>query len=123
MEPQYADQKTEDSNSKHIRIYGLVAIIIGAIMLWVFIFNPISMAENGAEDITIYRKLAMIGMAICGFGFLMAILGENVIKMLPDTDANLSDIPLICWVTILSMSGVMIYGWWWFESQLKQLGY
>jgi HAMP domain-containing protein len=122
IEPHIED-KTEIKSAKGIRWLGLVGIAIGAVLLWIFMFKPLQDAQNQVAELVIVRKAALAGIVFTFFGLLVTIFGDGVLRMIPDMNSNLKDIPWYYWLTLVITAVLGVSLWFWFEGRLESLGY
>jgi hypothetical protein len=105
--------------SSKARLWGLVAILIGAAVLYFFLLGPLEQAKAGAPEIH-YQLRAFALVPLCFvFGLIFLIFGENFDYRTPD-HKNLTAVGWAAFAVVVVLTGL---GWWWFESQFSALGY
>lgn len=109
-------------NGLKARLFGIAAIAGGIALGWFFGLGPLREAQAGAERVSYDIKLFIVAPMLVLMGLFMIVGGAPVLESFMGPPRTKRD-HLLVWPMFVAALAVGAVAWWWFDGQLKALGY
>ncbi len=101
------------------RLGGMLILLVGLVMAWVAVWQPLHQAELGADTVTWMPRIVVI-IAVCAvFGLYLLVTGNRY----PYRDAERQSLTTAGWILFSITAVTALAGFFWIDATLKSLGY
>jgi len=104
------------------RLIGVAMIALGVGLAWFFGLKPLQEARAGAAEVSYSMKAFIVAPMAAVAGLFLLVGGPSVQAAMlspPRTKAQ----HLIVWPMFAAALALGFLAWWWFDSQLRAIGY
>ncbi|CAJ0789691.1 hypothetical protein LMG19083_01904 [Ralstonia psammae] len=101
------------------RLGGVLVLILGAVIGWIFILGPLHQAQAGAATVCYSLKAMVLVPGCVVFGLAFLVGGDK----LAYRDAQRKRLTPLGWVLIAFFAAASAFCYWWFKQQFAALGY
>ncbi|MBP2562002.1 hypothetical protein J2857_004793 [Neorhizobium galegae] len=101
------------------RLGGLLVLLVGAVVGWSAIWQPLHQAQLGADTVAWMPRIVVL-LAVCVvFGLYFLVTGNRY----PYRDAERSTLTTAGWILFAITAAAGLGGFFWMDMTLKSLGY
>ncbi|MDR6820278.1 hypothetical protein J2X76_005475 [Neorhizobium sp. 2083] len=101
------------------RLGGLLVLIVGAVVAWSAIWQPLQQAELGVDTVAWMPRIVVL-LAVCAvFGLYFLLTGNRY----PYRDVERSTLTVAGWLLFAITAVAALGGFFWMDMTLKSLGY
>ncbi|WP_259666740.1 hypothetical protein [Rhizobium lentis] len=101
------------------RLGGILILLVGMVIAWVAIWQPLHQAELGAHAVTWMPRIVVL-IAVCAvFGLYFVVTGNRY----PYRDVERQSLTMAGWILFAITALATVAGFFWMDATLKSLGY
>lgn len=104
------------------RLLGLMLVAVGLGLAWFFGLKPLEEARAGAAEVSYSMKLFIAAPMAMVFGIFLLVGGASVADVVTQPPRTKRQ-HMIVWPLFAVALAAGGLAWWWFDAQLRVLGY